>query len=356
MATKFDKSELEFKGIYQDAGLYFGSPFPEAPIFDTPITPKENLTRFLEHKDYEWVPNALLDVNWICPDEVPDVLAIGLEGGVDSFGVQWVPTRPDLGLPAMVKPGDPTLEEIADWTDLEWPDVDSWDWEHVGQQYASSPKERMNLGVVNTGYFERLIALLDFEGAAIALLDDPESVCEFFDKLTDFNIDVARHYKKYCNTDMIVIFDDWGSQKSTFFSHDTLRETIFPFYKRMATAIHDMDMYVYTHCDGHVAGFVPDMIEQGTDLWMVQVSANPEIEKTIEKYGDKILFDLNITVEEQPSISDYEKVARGIYTNGNSRALNIMDDMGGASIERAKINYEMSRRWACGDLVEVPVA
>ena len=46
-----------------------------------------------------------------------------------------------------------------------------------------------------TGCYERLIAFMEFEGAIMALFDEdsqPE-VHAFFDKLTDFYIDIFKH-------------------------------------------------------------------------------------------------------------------------------------------------------------------
>lgn len=352
MIPKFREEELTITGIYSNVGTYYGAPFPEVPIFQTPVTPKENLKLYLERKEYYWVPNGINDINWMCPDIEPDLYAVGYEGGLDAFGVEWQPTHPELGLPAIVKPGQPKLKDIADWEKvLEFPDVESWDWEGAGEMYRKgSPKDRMSMGVVNTAYFERLISLLDFENAAMSLLEDPESVCAFFERLTEFNIQVAEHYKKYFDPEILIIHDDWGSQRAPFFSRDTLQETILPFYKKLVSRIHEMNMYVMTHCDGHVEPFVPDMIEAGSDMWNLQANANPGLDKVTEEYGDRLLFDVALELPSGMSLEQYRKEARKIYRNSRSRSYTLVDEMFSASEERAKINYEFSRKYVTGQL------
>lgn len=352
MITKFDPKELEILGFYANVGSYYGAPFPEVPVFRTPVSPKENLKGYLERREYHWVPNLINDINWICPDMVPDVYAVGFEGGMDAFQVEWTPTHPEMGLPAIVKPGNPKLLDIADWERvLEFPDVASWDWEAGGAMYREgSPKERMSMGVLNTAYFERLIALMDFENAAMCMVEDPDSVCALFERLTDFNIRVAEHYKKYFKPEILIIHDDWGSQRAPFFSRETLRKTILPFYKRLVSRIHEMDMYVMTHCDGNVEPFVPEMIEAGSDMWNLQANANPRLDETVREYGDRLLFDILLELNAGMGAQAYRAEAERIYKNSRSRSYTLVDEMFSANDTRARINYECARKAMTGEL------
>lgn len=351
MIKTFDKSELEIRGKYTVVDTNYGYPDFGVNKLSNPVTPKENLKLFLERKDFYWVPNFYNDVNIIYPDIIPDCFATKMEGGFDSFGVEWTPTHPELGLPAFVEPGKPTLTDIADWKEvLSFPDVDSWDWEGSGKKFKEGLcQDRINVGILQSGFFERLIALMDFQYAAMALLEDPDSVKEFFDKIADYNIDVMEHFVKYHDIEMILIHDDWGAQRSPFFSHDTLQDVIIPYYKRMADRAHELGLYVMTHCCGCSETFVPEMIEAGSDIWQLQLNANPDIIKTMEKYKDKIFFEITEAIESSLDLESFKIAATEMYEKyavENRTILGISDEFMCNSPEREALLYEISRKIA----------
>ncbi len=293
---RFDPKEIQSTDVYPAVGEYYGYGEDSgiiAPRYHFPITPKENFYLFRDRKPFYWVPSLTNDFNLICPDIVPDFPACGMKGGIDSFGVTWIPTAPENGMPSFVKPGNPFLEDIADWKEkVHAPDVDSWDWEASGKLYMEGLSlERANCGIIMSGFFERLISLMDFEGAAMALIEDPESVCELMEVLTDYNIQVLEHYKQYYDVDLVMIHDDWGAQRAPFFSRALLQETILPYLTRFNQRAHELGVYVILHCCGNSEPFVEDMIASGTDAWQVQADANPNLLDTIVKYGDRIQFD-----------------------------------------------------------------
>lgn len=284
----YNPDELTKTGkIYPAHETMYGIPQSEMEAAErkSPITPRENFELFRSHGDYCWTPSLLSDFNWVYPDVNPDSIAFGFEGGVDPYGVTWV-TIEGSGLPAMVKPGNPLLKDIEDWRDVKIEDVDSWDWEASKRIYSDLDPSRPTLGVILTSFFERLLALMDFEGAAISLLEDPEEVAAFMDRMADFNISVLKHYKEAYDIDAVLVHDDWSSQNAPFFSRDTLHETILPALKRLVDCAHDLGIFFILHCCGNSESFVPDMIEAGCDGWQVQISANPHIDKTMSEYPD----------------------------------------------------------------------
>jgi hypothetical protein len=283
--------ELHIIGEFKTVGTWYGYPFPKGDQkkLATPITPKNNIKLFYERKHPYWVPNSMADCNVIYPDIIPDNLACGFDGGIDSFGVDWVSCGNEL--PSMVKPGNPKLKHIADWRTLKWPDIDEWDWEGSAQLYKDLDTDRLNRGIMLTGMFERMISLLDFGNAAISLIKDQESVIDFLNKLTDYNLSILEHYKKYYNVDEIVFHDDWGAQNAPIFSRETAQALFIPQLKKLTDKAHELKIYFVFHSCGSGSCFIPDMIDAGVDMWQLQINANPQILKTVEKYGGKILFE-----------------------------------------------------------------
>jgi uroporphyrinogen decarboxylase len=55
--------------------------------------------------------------------------------------------------------------------------------------------------------------------------------------------------------------DDLGYKKGTMIKPDTLRELVFPWYKRYAAIAHQQGKMYWYHCDGNVSEVMEDLIE-----------------------------------------------------------------------------------------------
>lgn len=242
------------------------------------LNQRENTLRTLHHQRPEYLG---VDMNMIFPREIKDNVARGFvndglpfdpvreAGGQDMFGVTWVYEPAARG--SMVMPGNPVLEEIEEWKEkIPVPNLDEIDWESVGQRCRKLiDPNRLTGTMVFSGYFERLISVLDFENAAMTMIDeDAEAdVRSFFEMLTRYYCDLFPRLRKYCGIDLITFHDDWGHQLSSFFSVDTCRELILPYLKRIVAACHENGMLFELHCCGKVERLVPLMVEAGIDKW-----------------------------------------------------------------------------------------
>lgn len=127
-------------------------------------------------------------------------------------------------------------------------------------------------GGLLSGFWERLMSLMDVDHAAIALVDEDqqEGVHRLFDRLADLYVDyIDRLYKNF-GIDGFLIHDDWGTQNNPFFSLATCREMIVPYLKRVTDACHDRGIAFELHSCGRVEPLVPALIEAGVDLWCGQ--------------------------------------------------------------------------------------
>ena len=141
-----------------------------------------------------------------------------------------------------------------------------------------------------TGFYERLIAFMEFEGAIMALFDEdsqPE-VHAFFDKLTDFYIDLFKHVIKYFpDVNAVFFHDDWGSQKETFFSPAIAEEMIVPYMRRVTDFLHANGIFCELHSCGNNYKQVANYIKAGWDAWAPQLMNDSY--KIYDDFGDKIL-------------------------------------------------------------------
>ncbi|MBQ1358295.1 MAG: methyltransferase [Oscillospiraceae bacterium] len=307
MNMKFDPKEIENAKVEQGRRLMIE--------FDSPITARENFRRALEHKQL-WMPMTGDKMNFT-PEIVPDNTARALvtqakpyegpKGGLDMFGVYWEYIPSANG--SIVRPGNPTLTDITKWREVvKFPDVDSWDWEKSAREDREflANSTRLQLFCILTGFFERLIAFMDFGPAAYALMNrkTKQDVKDFMDAIADLWIDVADHVHKYYGNlvDGITIHDDWGAQDGPFFNERVVREMLVPYMRKVTDHIHSLGYITNLHSCGKVEKLLPCMIEAGWDCW--DGMAINDYHMLHEQYGDKII--MNVPGTECPAGSDAE--------------------------------------------------
>ena len=310
---KFDPKEMEV------VGTVLASPFsPEMNIYNYPVSPREAFVAMMNRKPLWQVTG--LDNRIFTPRILPDNVARAfvLEGqpfdmekeggGKDMFGIEWefIPVAGG----SMVRPGKPFMEDANEWYDrLVWPDIESWDWEGSAKANNGTylTDENYNIVWFQTGWYERLVSFMDFEGAVMAMIDEDqkEAVRELFDKIADLYIGIFDKYlTHYEHIDGFYIHDDWGSQKETFFSPATAAELIVPAMRKVTDFIHSKGKFAELHSCGQLMKQVPNMIAAGWDAWGGQEMNDTR--KIYELYGDKILigvipdmFDIETTSEEE---------------------------------------------------------
>ena len=275
---------------------------PKGRQFCTPITPRENDILLGRHKDPAWLGQEL---NHVFPREIPDNVARGFVidgrpfegemGGKDIFGVEWVYVPVARG--SMEKPGTRRVHDIENWEEeVDFPDLDKLDWNAIedGSRKVRRP-DMITSTMVYTGFFERLISFIGFEDAAVALIDESqkEAVHRLFDRLCVHYDELFERMRKYMGLEYVVFHDDWGAQRSAFFSVNVCREMLFPYLKRVVESAHNRGIIFNFHCCGKVEELVPLMIEAGADAWDGQPIN--DIWGLYDKYGDK----LNITFNEK---------------------------------------------------------
>ena len=293
---KFTPDELEVVGTFPGFG--------KLSRFNYPITPKENMKLLYEGKTPMWIPSPG-EMASIKVDCDPENVARSRSGGVDGYGVEWVFVESAGG--AMVKPGNPKVTDIADWENcVTIPDPDTWDWAGSVERQSAALSDPTLMTEITFGscLFERLIAIMDFENAAMALIDDDqkEDVHRFFRAVTDSRIKYYTNCKKWFNVDAVNFNDDWGSQRAEFFSKETAKEMLVPYVKEAIDCAHSLGMYADLHCCGFVEGFVPFFIEEGFNSWGGQpLNDKPKLKKM---YPGKFIFTHSVDVA--PDATDEE--------------------------------------------------
>ena len=310
---KFDPKELEVvREIPPSPFMPHGLKF-----FNQPFTQKEHTKMAMQRKP-AWQMLGSVECRTFTPRIIPDNVARAFVfeakpfdpmkgGGPDMFGIEWEYV-PQVG-GSMVRPGKPFAHDAEELLKkVVWPDIDAWDWEGSARENEEFLKgDTYNVAWFQTGFYERLIAFMDFENAILAIFDEDQQpyVHEFFDQLTDLYIRIFDKMLTYFpQIDGFYFHDDWGSQKETFFSPDVVEEMIVPYMKRVTDFFHSRGRFAELHSCGQLLKQVPNMIKAGWDAWGGQ--AMNDTHKIYELYGDKILvgvmpepFDPETTPEEE---------------------------------------------------------
>jgi hypothetical protein len=297
MSYPFDQKEID------EAVLVPGFFGPPSKAYKYPVSAKEAYKKLYEHKPV-WQIMGMSEISMFSPGVTPDNVARGFvfDGSgrppaqdkqiePDMFGIEWEYVQQVGG--SMVRPGKPFLSDANEWKEkLVWPDIEKWDWEGAAKANENFLNTENFVQVwFLTGWFERLISFMDFEAAAYALVDEDQqdAVKELFFALSDLYIKIFDKYLKYFpQIDGFCIHDDWGGQKSTFFSPALAEELIVPAMRKVTDYLHSRGLWCDLHSCGQEIKQIPNFIKAGWDSWSGQPMNDTQLE--YELYGDKILI------------------------------------------------------------------
>jgi len=295
--------------------------------FQYPVSPREGALASIRDRKPLWILTGA-EIQDFTPSVIPDNIARAMvseyqrcetRGGKDMFGVEWefIPVAGG----SMVKPGHPLLEDANDWEKvIQFPDIDSWDWAGSAEKNKDyfDPERFHRMTLLNGCWFERLISFMDFEGAAMALLDEEQedALKALLHKTTDLYIHLIDKVLEYFPIDGFMLHDDWGSQMAPFFSEDAARTFFLPEMKRIVDHVHSVGKIIELHSCGHNEARCGVFVDAGFDGWRpMPMNDTPAL---YEKYGDKINigitydkpFDPETATEEEQKAAARDFVAR----------------------------------------------
>jgi len=297
MAIPFDEREIS-EAI--EIPSFFGPPMKQ---YKYPVTPKEGY-KALYSRQPVWQISGMSELQMFSPEVVPDNIARGFvfdgsmhppaqdhEINPDMFGIEWEYIQQVGG--SMVRPGKPALADANDWKKvIKFPDIETERWEGAAKKNEQFLKTDKFVQMwFLTGWFERLISWMDFEAAAFALADEDQedAVKEIFDALSDLYIKILDKCLTYFpQIDGFCIHDDWGGQKSCFFSPAIGEALIVPAMKKVTDFLHSRGKWCDLHSCGQEEKQIPNFIKAGWDSWSGQPMNDTQKEYAL--YGDKLII------------------------------------------------------------------
>ena len=202
----------------------------------------------------------------------------------DWFGVHWDRSiDKDIGVTCNRLVTEDTLDSY------QFPDPDD-DKYYAGIRRTIDAAEDT---VITGGYgfttFERAWSLMGMEDLLAAMIINKPFVHELLDRITDFNMRVAKNACEM-NIDGMRFGDDWGQQTSLIMGPELWREFIKPRIKQLFDYVKSRRKFVMIHSCGNVQEIFPDIIECGVDIFN---PFQPEVMDVFEMkrlYGNKLSF------------------------------------------------------------------
>jgi len=282
---------------------FFGAVPATAPVFDTPITRRENFLRAARRDNPLWVPISYTDIQYRLPNELADEKP-GRQLGprfqdpspvnysfLDSFGNSWSWEASAGG--AMLTPGTKVVEDICDWEKLiKFPNFDDWNFKERAARFMKEeydPEKAMHVNIYQ-GLTEMLVAFTGGYGEGMmALAEDPEACKDFFWRFAQYMTDYFDLLCELYPIDYITYHDDWGTERDTFFSEKMMEDLVYEPTKKIVDHVRSKGVIFELHSCGKIERFFPYIADLNVDLVWLQPRANymPVLK---EKYGDKLGF------------------------------------------------------------------
>jgi len=232
------------------------------------LSPKENYLRMMAHKSYEFVPSMFEMYMTAVTDELLTPQAAPNGPVVTGLGVTYVGS-PEIGNGAMPKPGEIKLDDIFKWPEvIKLPDLNARDKEAYYKK-RSEHVDREKFAVVTDGgdYFLTLVSLMGFEGALMAMIEEPEEVKALLTHISTFYTAVLKDIFYYVKPDVYILMDDDAAYRAPFFSLDIYRDVIKPFHKMHCDIALENGAFINRHDCGKSEQFIDDWLEMGIREW-----------------------------------------------------------------------------------------
>ena len=144
----------------------------------------------------------------------------------------------------------------------------------------------------------------------MAFYEEPELLEEFFQKMADYKIESTQKvFEYYGRVDGVLYHDDWGTQRSGFFSNEMFRNQLMPATSRFLKFIKDQGKFIELHSCGKNIQYLPEMIEMGIDMWTPQAVIN-DPDYLYENFGDKMTFAFWVNIDPKADEAEVRKIAR----------------------------------------------
>lgn len=185
------------------------------------------------------------------------------------------------------------IKTRADVERYPWPDPAAVDLSDL-MAAANLLPAGMKLTSGTWGIFETTRALLGFEGAALALYDQPGLVEDVLDRMGDFLFRLFQRVLDLPNLGALWFADDLSSVDTYFVNPNWYRQHLFPWMRKFCEAADAKGLPVIYHCDGTMWEVLPDVVECGFAAIQPVEPKAMDIVEVKRQYGRRLCLIGNI--------------------------------------------------------------
>jgi len=141
-----------------------------------------------------------------------------------------------------------------------WPNAGLGDYDMFYDLKTSLPDGMKIVVSGNGGILENVVDLVGFENLCLITLMDEELTTEIFDAVGSRFL---RYYEIVAPIETVgacIVNDDWGFKNQTMLSPDMLRRWVFPWHKKIVSAIHSSGKHAILHSCGNLKAIMGDII------------------------------------------------------------------------------------------------
>lgn len=196
----------------------------------------------------------------------------GVEGTVRNFAME----------------GDAVITCEADFDSYPWPAANALDADAMARTAKLAPE---GMGILTGGgaIFQTMCDLLGYTGIGIMRYENPELLQRVADKVGSIMLEVFSQAASLPFIDGIMVTGDMGFKTGTFLAPNDLRQFIFPWHKRICTAVHAAGKICLLHSCGNLEAVMDDIVACGYDgKHSFEDAITPSIFDLHRKYGKDI--------------------------------------------------------------------
>ncbi|MHA1274608.1 MAG: uroporphyrinogen decarboxylase family protein, partial [Promethearchaeota archaeon] len=157
-----------------------------------------------------------------------------------------------------------------------------------------------------TGLFDSTYMGFGIERFSKLLIKDQTFIKKVIRDKESFYFEFIKHAIDEFNLDAFFIGDDLAYNSRPFISPRHFIKLFLPSYKKIANMMHKRGVKLIFHTDGNIMPILSELLQFCDSIHPWQVSANIDIFKIKEKYGDKICIKGNVPISMLVHKSPYE--------------------------------------------------
>ena len=222
----------------------------------------------------------------------------------DVYGVVWDRTvDQDIGTPCQWP-----IRRPEDLDGYVWPDASSDSWYADIPARLAAYKDRFRVYAIGFSLFERAWTMRGMEDLLVDMVERPEFVERFLDRIVEHNLLQVRRALAL-GVDAVYFGDDYGMQRGLIMGIAHWRHFIRPRLARMFAPVREAGKYVSMHSCGRVEELFDDLVEIGLNLFN---PFQPEVMDTfalMKKYRGRLAFHGGLSIQKTLPFGTPEEVA-----------------------------------------------